>query len=80
MIRPENENTVPVTKLDLNKSSQINLVHSSFAHPLNPTRSTSLIFEIFRNRLLFSTIDDGLGNVRFSSLLRMPGFPKSLLE
>lgn len=42
-------------KCDL-KIFQIILLHSSFIHPLDPTRSTSPIFEIFRNWSSFSTL------------------------
>ncbi|WZZ88881.1 hypothetical protein YC2023_117460 [Brassica napus] len=52
----------------------------SFAHPLNPARSADQLFEISKSQLPFSTFDDSLENVRFSSLPRMPGFPKSSPE
>ena len=34
---------------------QVNLLHSSFVHPLNSAHTTSPIFETLWNRLLFST-------------------------
>lgn len=59
------------------QNSQVDLLHSSFLHPLNSAHTTNPIFETLWNQLLFSTIDEDCMKVKFSSLSQMLKLSKS---